>query len=179
MPSHVHEIGKIHRIACIPGDGIGVDITDAAIKVLDVLAKTLGGFEFEFKSVVPPETQSSNNHLTDPAPLTGVRKNTSSAAGTCRPTVSSSSRSSMRFTLALWDGLVHIHHPFHMLSVKIWLTSMHRCSRPYQSLGPDSPYSKSSKPIRQCATNAGSARDQESAGRLPDGRSGLDDYPRE
>jgi isocitrate/isopropylmalate dehydrogenase len=28
MPSHIHSTGpKIHRIACIPGDGIGVDFT--------------------------------------------------------------------------------------------------------------------------------------------------------
>jgi tartrate dehydrogenase len=50
MPSHIHQIAKVHRIACIPGDGIGVDITEAAIQVLTQLAKTLGGFEFEFTS---------------------------------------------------------------------------------------------------------------------------------
>jgi isocitrate/isopropylmalate dehydrogenase len=59
MPSHIREIGKIHRIACIPGDGIGVDITDAAIQVLNVLAKTLGGFEFEFTTF----DWSSKNYL--------------------------------------------------------------------------------------------------------------------
>lgn len=48
MPSHVHEVSKIHRVACIPGDGIGVDITEAATQVLNVLSKTLGGFEFDF-----------------------------------------------------------------------------------------------------------------------------------
>ncbi|KAF2472665.1 tartrate dehydrogenase [Lindgomyces ingoldianus] len=50
MPSNVHSVSKIHRIASIPGDGIGVDITEAAIQVLDTLSKTLGGFEFEFKT---------------------------------------------------------------------------------------------------------------------------------
>jgi tartrate dehydrogenase len=50
MPSHIHQVAKVHRIACIPGDGIGVDITEAAIQVLTQLAKTLGGFEFEFTS---------------------------------------------------------------------------------------------------------------------------------
>ncbi|KAF2708633.1 tartrate dehydrogenase [Pleomassaria siparia CBS 279.74] len=48
MPSHIHSVSKIHRIASIPGDGIGVEITQAAEKVLHVLAKTLGGFEFDF-----------------------------------------------------------------------------------------------------------------------------------
>ena len=50
MPSHIHEVANIHRIACIPGDGIGVDITEAAIQVLNQLAKTFGGFEFDFTS---------------------------------------------------------------------------------------------------------------------------------
>ena len=50
MPSHIHKVANIHRIACIPGDGIGVDITEAAIQVLTQLAKTFGGFEFDFTS---------------------------------------------------------------------------------------------------------------------------------
>jgi tartrate dehydrogenase len=50
MPSHVHQVSRVHRIACIPGDGIGVDITEAAVQVLTQLAKTLGGFEFDFTS---------------------------------------------------------------------------------------------------------------------------------
>jgi tartrate dehydrogenase len=48
MPSHVHEIGRVHRIACIPGDGIGVDITEAAIQVLNKLSEVVGGFQFDF-----------------------------------------------------------------------------------------------------------------------------------
>lgn len=48
MPSHLHEIGRVHRIACIPGDGIGVDITEAAVQVLTKLSQTIGGFEFDF-----------------------------------------------------------------------------------------------------------------------------------
>ncbi|KAF1924891.1 tartrate dehydrogenase [Didymella exigua CBS 183.55] len=48
MPSHVHEIGKVHRIACIPGDGIGVDITEAAVQVLTKLSEVMGGFQFDF-----------------------------------------------------------------------------------------------------------------------------------
>lgn len=48
MPSHVHSTARIHNIACIPGDGIGVDITEAAIQVLETLSKALGTFEFNF-----------------------------------------------------------------------------------------------------------------------------------
>ncbi|KAF1838942.1 tartrate dehydrogenase [Decorospora gaudefroyi] len=48
MPSHIHSVTKVHRIACIPGDGIGVDITEAAIRVLSTLSNTLSGFEFDF-----------------------------------------------------------------------------------------------------------------------------------
>ena len=48
MPSHVHEIGRIHQIACIPGDGIGVEITEAAIQVLTKLSEVVGGFQFDF-----------------------------------------------------------------------------------------------------------------------------------
>jgi isocitrate/isopropylmalate dehydrogenase len=49
MPSHIASVGpKIHRIACIPGDGIGVDITEAAIRVLNALAEASGEFSFDF-----------------------------------------------------------------------------------------------------------------------------------
>jgi tartrate dehydrogenase len=48
MPSHISSVSKIHRIAAIPGDGIGIEITAAAEKVLHTLAKALGGFEFDF-----------------------------------------------------------------------------------------------------------------------------------
>ena len=49
MPSTVHEVAKIYEIGCIPGDGIGVDITEAAIEVLRKLSSTLKTFEFDFK----------------------------------------------------------------------------------------------------------------------------------
>lgn len=42
MVSTIHSATKVHRIACIPGDGIGIEITDAAIQVLNALQKTLG-----------------------------------------------------------------------------------------------------------------------------------------
>ena len=48
MPSNAHFMHKIYRIACIPGDGIGVDITEAAMQVLHALATAAGGFEFDF-----------------------------------------------------------------------------------------------------------------------------------
>ncbi|KAF2108818.1 tartrate dehydrogenase/decarboxylase [Lophiotrema nucula] len=50
MPSHIHSTSRIYNIASIPGDGIGVDITEAAVQVLTTLSNTLGGFEFEFKT---------------------------------------------------------------------------------------------------------------------------------
>ncbi|KAI4694198.1 uncharacterized protein J4E84_002780 [Alternaria hordeiaustralica] len=59
MPSHIHSVTNIHRVACIPGDGIGVDITEAAIQVLNVLSKTIGGFEFDFTTF----DWSSKNYL--------------------------------------------------------------------------------------------------------------------
>nr|POE85393.1 putative tartrate dehydrogenase/decarboxylase ttuc' [Quercus suber] len=39
---------KTYKIASIPGDGIGVDITEAAIRALNTLAKANGTFEFSF-----------------------------------------------------------------------------------------------------------------------------------
>ncbi|KAF2201964.1 tartrate dehydrogenase [Delitschia confertaspora ATCC 74209] len=47
-PSAIHSTSKVHTIACIPGDGIGVDITEAAVQVLQKLSQTLGAFEFDF-----------------------------------------------------------------------------------------------------------------------------------
>ena len=37
-----------YRIALIPGDGIGVDVTEAAEQVLTKLASTVGTFQFHF-----------------------------------------------------------------------------------------------------------------------------------
>lgn len=39
---------KTYRIAAIPGDGIGVDITHAAQQALNTLASTVGSFEFSY-----------------------------------------------------------------------------------------------------------------------------------
>lgn len=41
-------MAKTYNIACIPGDGIGVDITEAAVEVLNKLATTVGTFSFNF-----------------------------------------------------------------------------------------------------------------------------------
>lgn len=53
----VHHIGitlamapKTYNIAAIPGDGIGVDITDAAIQVCDKLAAVDGTFSFTWNT---------------------------------------------------------------------------------------------------------------------------------
>lgn len=48
-PSHILGTNRIFRIACIPGDGIGIDITKAAIKVLQKLSDTVGTFTFDFE----------------------------------------------------------------------------------------------------------------------------------
>ncbi|GIZ37248.1 hypothetical protein CKM354_000070200 [Cercospora kikuchii] len=41
-------MSKTYNIACIPGDGIGVDITEAAVEVLNKLASAVGTFTFNF-----------------------------------------------------------------------------------------------------------------------------------
>ncbi|MFZ5557271.1 MAG: tartrate dehydrogenase [Pseudomonadota bacterium] len=41
---------KTYRIAAIPADGIGVEVIDAGITVLEVLAGAAGGLRFEFES---------------------------------------------------------------------------------------------------------------------------------
>ncbi|KAK5175516.1 uncharacterized protein LTR77_000655 [Saxophila tyrrhenica] len=41
-------MSKTYNIAAIPGDGIGVDITDAASQVLNTIASAHGGFKFNF-----------------------------------------------------------------------------------------------------------------------------------
>ncbi|KAF2842616.1 tartrate dehydrogenase [Patellaria atrata CBS 101060] len=48
MPSTVHSVRKVFKIACIPGDGIGVDIAEAAVQVLRKLSERVGSFEFDF-----------------------------------------------------------------------------------------------------------------------------------
>jgi isocitrate/isopropylmalate dehydrogenase len=49
MPFTIREQSRIYRIASIPGDGIGVDITNAAEQVLHKLSSASGStFEFGF-----------------------------------------------------------------------------------------------------------------------------------
>ena len=43
-------MSKTYKIATIPGDGIGIEITEAATKVLDALASSVGHFNFAFTS---------------------------------------------------------------------------------------------------------------------------------
>lgn len=40
---------KTHRVALYPGDGIGVDVTDAAVAVLQAAQSVIGGFALEFE----------------------------------------------------------------------------------------------------------------------------------
>lgn len=42
---------KAYRIASIPGDGIGIEVTHAAIQVVSALAKQLGRFTIEFEEL--------------------------------------------------------------------------------------------------------------------------------
>ncbi|KAF7329965.1 Tartrate dehydrogenase/decarboxylase [Mycena kentingensis (nom. inval.)] len=42
---------RTFKIASIPGDGIGVDITEAAVQVLEKLSSTFGTFKFEFDTL--------------------------------------------------------------------------------------------------------------------------------
>lgn len=43
-------MAQTFKIATIPGDGIGVDITEAAIQVLEKLSATVGTFKFQFEN---------------------------------------------------------------------------------------------------------------------------------
>lgn len=43
--------GHDYRIACIPADGIGPEVVDSAIEVVDTLAKTLATFTIEFTHI--------------------------------------------------------------------------------------------------------------------------------
>lgn len=47
-PSHVAQTEGLFRIASIPGDGIGTEITEAAVQVLQKLADVHGSFHFDF-----------------------------------------------------------------------------------------------------------------------------------
>lgn len=48
MVSHIHAAVVIYRIACILGDGIGPEVIEAGVRVLNTLSSTLGTFEFHF-----------------------------------------------------------------------------------------------------------------------------------
>ncbi|GME47888.1 Tartrate dehydrogenase decarboxylase [Neofusicoccum parvum] len=58
-PSHVAQTERLFRIASIPGDGIGTEITEAAVQVLQKLAGVHGSFHFDFTEF----DWSSNNYL--------------------------------------------------------------------------------------------------------------------
>ena len=46
----VHSSEIVYKIAAIPGDGIGVEITEAAIQVLQKLAQVSRKFRFDFET---------------------------------------------------------------------------------------------------------------------------------
>ncbi|EMD93806.1 hypothetical protein COCC4DRAFT_151992 [Bipolaris maydis ATCC 48331] len=48
MASHVHATAVIYRIACIPGDGVGPEVVEAGVRVLNTLSSTLGTFGLHF-----------------------------------------------------------------------------------------------------------------------------------
>ena len=47
-PSTIHDSKRVFKIASIPGDGIGSEISSAAVEVLQKLAFIEGSFQFEF-----------------------------------------------------------------------------------------------------------------------------------
>ncbi|KAI4127522.1 MAG: hypothetical protein LQ338_003180 [Usnochroma carphineum] len=47
-PSTVHNVRRMYKIASIPADGIGPEVINAGIRVLNKLAAVLGDFEFHF-----------------------------------------------------------------------------------------------------------------------------------
>ena len=49
-PSHIDSSQRVFNIATIPGDGIGVDITEAAVQVLEKLSSVVGTFKFQWKT---------------------------------------------------------------------------------------------------------------------------------
>ncbi|KAL8866337.1 MAG: hypothetical protein Q9174_006366 [Haloplaca sp. 1 TL-2023] len=48
-PSTVHSSRAIYKVAYMPGDGIGPEVIDAGIQVLNKLSAVRGDFEFDFK----------------------------------------------------------------------------------------------------------------------------------
>lgn len=59
MPNHIRSVERLYKIASIPGDGIGTEITEAAVQVLDKLAEVDGTFKFEWTNF----DWSSKNYL--------------------------------------------------------------------------------------------------------------------
>ena len=45
-------IDPSYRIAVVKGDGIGVDVTDASLTVMDAAQKRVGGFSLEFQEIL-------------------------------------------------------------------------------------------------------------------------------
>jgi isocitrate/isopropylmalate dehydrogenase len=49
MVSTVHSVKKIYKVAVIPGDGIGAEITAATLRVLETLADAEETFYFQWE----------------------------------------------------------------------------------------------------------------------------------
>jgi len=43
----LHTENPVHRIAAIPGDGIGIEVVEAALKVLNAAAELSGSYKAE------------------------------------------------------------------------------------------------------------------------------------
>ncbi|KAF7319333.1 Tartrate dehydrogenase/decarboxylase [Mycena chlorophos] len=66
---------RTFKIASIPGDGIGVDITEAAVEVLQKLSQTFGTFNFEFDTLDwSSQKYKQRGYYAPPGGVEGLKK---------------------------------------------------------------------------------------------------------
>lgn len=123
---------RTFKIASIPGDGIGVDITEAAIQVLEKLSSIVGTFKFDFENF----DWSSKNYkergwYMPPDGMEQLQKH-----------------DAIYFGAVGWPGTSR-YVPCHESRTDVSL----RCPRPHQSVESHPPYSKVQQSVCECETH--------------------------
>jgi isocitrate/isopropylmalate dehydrogenase len=140
--STIRSSEKVYKIAAIPGDGIGVEITEAAIQVLQKLADVSRKFKFDFETFDwNSKRYKEKGHYIPPDGIDQLKK-----------------FDAIYFGAVGWPGM-HSNF-FSKLNRSFWLTKVHRCSRSYLPMGPHAPTSQLPHPVCERPTNTHITRDK-------------------
>lgn len=167
MSTTVASKDKVYRIATIPGDGIGIEITEAAVQVLKKLAEVSGKFQFEFEEFDwSSKRYKEKGHYIPPDGIDQLKKFNAVYFGAV-------GWPGMDISPKLQRSLIQLLRA----ELKLHTDVVDRCTGSHLPLGPDASSPQLPNSIRQRPTNTHPPRHKVTARKLPSRRLGLGDHP--